>query len=187
MDRPGLRLPHLLARVRVRVRVRRRRRQAEVAGASPLASCPFAVRKLTGEAAEHLRLDTLPSPFILLSSRHVSHLRDGTVFDFVGAVCVLIAPPPPAEVGTGYTVRVRVKIMGPGKYENVGKSQSVLMMIDPIISTRTRITTRDRLALLFEANRPWPCAQPSSTRHPVGRARSLMRAGSVGWTHRRGC
>jgi hypothetical protein len=108
MDRPGLRLPHLLARVRVRVRVRRRRRQAEVAGASPLASCPFAVRKLTGEAAEHLRLDTLPSPFILLSSRHVSHLRDGTVFDFVGAVCVLmggraargaalgyICPPPP--------------------------------------------------------------------------------------------
>jgi hypothetical protein len=28
--------------------------------------------------------------------------------------------------------------MGPGKYESVEKSQSVLIMIDPIISTRTR-------------------------------------------------
>jgi hypothetical protein len=28
--------------------------------------------------------------------------------------------------------------MGPGKYENVDKSQSVLIMIDPIISPRTR-------------------------------------------------
>jgi hypothetical protein len=36
---------------------------------------------------------------------------------------------------------VRVGIMGPGKDENVGKSQSVLIMIDPIIFTRSR--TRD--------------------------------------------
>jgi hypothetical protein len=28
--------------------------------------------------------------------------------------------------------------MGPVKYENVGKSQSVLIMIDPSIFTRTR-------------------------------------------------
>jgi hypothetical protein len=28
--------------------------------------------------------------------------------------------------------------MGPGKYENVRESQSVLIIIDPIISTRTR-------------------------------------------------
>jgi hypothetical protein len=28
--------------------------------------------------------------------------------------------------------------MGPGKYENVGKSQPVLLMIDPTIFTRTR-------------------------------------------------
>jgi hypothetical protein len=34
-------------------------------------------------------------------------------------------------------LRVRVEIMVPGKYEIVGKSQSVLMMINPIISTRT--------------------------------------------------
>eukprot|EP01047_Picozoa_sp_COSAG01_P019604 COSAG01_NODE_1095_length_11714_cov_9.062930_3_plen_230_part_00 len=36
-------------------------------------------------------------------------------------------------------LRVRVEIMGPGKYEDVGKSQSVIVMINPIISTRTRI------------------------------------------------
>jgi hypothetical protein len=37
-------------------------------------------------------------------------------------------------------VRVRVEIIGPGKYENVRKSQSVLMMIDPILfCTRTRV------------------------------------------------
>ena len=55
------------------------------ATASPDA-CPFAVRKLTGEAAEALELDTLPSPFITLSSRHVCQLTDGATFDFVGAV-----------------------------------------------------------------------------------------------------
>jgi hypothetical protein len=38
-------------------------------------------------------------------------------------------------------IRVRVEIMGLGKYENVGKSQPVLMMINPIISTRTRTWT----------------------------------------------
>jgi hypothetical protein len=35
-------------------------------------------------------------------------------------------------------VRVRVEIMGPGTYENVGKYQSLLIMIGPIIFTRTR-------------------------------------------------
>ena len=38
-------------------------------------------------------------------------------------------------------LRVRVEIMGPGKYEHVGKSQSVLIMINPIIFTRTRSRT----------------------------------------------
>jgi hypothetical protein len=37
----------------------------------------------------------------------------------------------------GQFIRVWVKIMGPGKYENVGKSQSVVIMINPIIFTRT--------------------------------------------------
>jgi|EP01047_Picozoa_sp_COSAG01_P044760 hypothetical protein len=36
-------------------------------------------------------------------------------------------------------MRVRVKIMGSPKYENAEKSQSVLIMNDPIISPRTRI------------------------------------------------
>jgi hypothetical protein len=35
-------------------------------------------------------------------------------------------------------IRVRVEIMGPGKYESVRKSQSVLIMVDPMIFTRTR-------------------------------------------------
>jgi hypothetical protein len=36
-------------------------------------------------------------------------------------------------------MRVRVGIMGPGKYENVGKSRSVLIMINPVIFTRSRM------------------------------------------------
>jgi hypothetical protein len=35
--------------------------------------------------------------------------------------------------------------MGPGKYVNVGKSQSVLIMINPIISPRTRRVARTGL------------------------------------------
>jgi hypothetical protein len=35
-------------------------------------------------------------------------------------------------------LRVRVEIMGPQKCRIVGKSQSLHMMIDPMISTRTR-------------------------------------------------
>eukprot|EP01047_Picozoa_sp_COSAG01_P028359 COSAG01_NODE_1902_length_8963_cov_29.997405_1_plen_350_part_00 len=39
----------------------------------------------------------------------------------------------------GHLLRVRVaEIMGPGNYENVGKSQLALIMINPIIFTRTR-------------------------------------------------
>jgi hypothetical protein len=37
------------------------------------------------------------------------------------------------------SIRVRGEIMGPGKYESVGKSQSVLIMISPIVSPRTRM------------------------------------------------
>jgi hypothetical protein len=33
---------------------------------------------------------------------------------------------------------VRVEIMGLGKYENVGESQSVLIITNPMISTHTR-------------------------------------------------
>eukprot|EP01047_Picozoa_sp_COSAG01_P043292 COSAG01_NODE_3835_length_5649_cov_36.487474_5_plen_71_part_00 len=35
--------------------------------------------------------------------------------------------------------RVRVEIMGSQTYENGGESQSLLIMNDPMISTRTRI------------------------------------------------
>jgi hypothetical protein len=37
-------------------------------------------------------------------------------------------------------VRVRVEITGSQKSRNVGESQTVLVMIDPIISPRTRIS-----------------------------------------------
>jgi hypothetical protein len=36
-------------------------------------------------------------------------------------------------------LRVRGEIMGPGKYDHIGTSQSVLIMINPSIFTRTRI------------------------------------------------
>jgi hypothetical protein len=39
---------------------------------------------------------------------------------------------------TWCVLRVRVEIMGSGKYENVGKAQPVLIMINPMISPRTR-------------------------------------------------
>jgi hypothetical protein len=47
-------------------------------------------------------------------------------------------PAPLLHVGCEGDLRVRVEITGPGKYENVGKSQPVLMMINPMIFTRTR-------------------------------------------------
>jgi hypothetical protein len=49
-------------------------------------------------------------------------------------------PPAVVEWRSLHTLiyQVRVEIMGPGKYENVGESQSVLIIINPIISTRTR-------------------------------------------------
>jgi hypothetical protein len=39
---------------------------------------------------------------------------------------------------TWCVLRVRVEIMGSGKYENVGTAQPVLIMINPMISPRTR-------------------------------------------------
>jgi hypothetical protein len=56
------------------------------------------------------------------------------------------SPPPPCTLpqraggrsNRGGGIWVRVEIMGLGKDENVGKSRPVLMMIHPMISTRTR-------------------------------------------------
>jgi hypothetical protein len=42
--------------------------------------------------------------------------------------------------------RCRAEIMGPGKYEIVGESQPVLMIIHPIISTRARMGSAGRPA-----------------------------------------
>jgi hypothetical protein len=53
---------------------------------------------------------------------------------FPGGAMMRDTPPPPPAMPA--VVRVRVEIMGPAKYENVGNSQSVLIMIDPIIFTR---------------------------------------------------
>jgi hypothetical protein len=41
-------------------------------------------------------------------------------------------------------LRVRVEIVGLGKYEHVGESQSVLILINPIIFTRTRMRRQGR-------------------------------------------
>jgi hypothetical protein len=42
--------------------------------------------------------------------------------------------------------------MGPVKYENVGKSQPVLIMINPIIFTRTRMTVCPDAPVIVQAD-----------------------------------
>jgi hypothetical protein len=51
-----------------------------------------------------------------------------------------------AQRARSVQLRVRVEIMGSQKCRNVGKSQSLVIMINPMISTRTRdwATTRDK-------------------------------------------
>ena len=65
---------------------------AAVAPALDAGNCPFLIRKLSGEAAEQLSLDTLPSPFITLSSRHICQLQSASIFDFVGLVSYVGEP-----------------------------------------------------------------------------------------------
>jgi hypothetical protein len=66
---------------------------------------------------------------VILRPTHVAKARGEASLDGqvgrAGAACVPL-------------VRVRVEIMGSQKCRIVGKSQSVLIMIDPIIFTRTR-------------------------------------------------
>jgi hypothetical protein len=64
--------------------------------------------------------------FQLQSHRGISYYRTA------------VAARQPQMLRTVIAVRVQVEIMGPGKYENVGNSQSVLIMTNPIIFTRTR-------------------------------------------------
>jgi hypothetical protein len=62
-----------------------------------------------------------------------------------GSTQQLCAPPRRQRIDQGQRldrVRVRVEIMGPVKYEIVGKSQSLLMMSKPMIFTRTRSNTQ---------------------------------------------
>jgi hypothetical protein len=69
-------------------------------------------------------------------------------FETAGSpVAQLLPPHPEARAGEcddqlllDGQIRVRVEIMGPVKYDNVGKSQSVNIMSNPIIFTRTRKT-----------------------------------------------
>jgi hypothetical protein len=58
------------------------------------------------------------------------------------------------SVARASQLRVRVELMGPGKYEHVGESQSVLMMINPMISP-TPVQTRS----LNVATRPGRCVR----------------------------
>jgi hypothetical protein len=55
---------------------------------------------------------------------------------------------------------VRVEIMGPGKYENVEKSQSVLITINPMIFTRTRTCST------ANGSAPAPARGPAHATHP---------------------
>jgi hypothetical protein len=60
-----------------------------------------------------------------------------------GAAFGEAAPPGPCSRYGLPQLRVRVEIMGTQKCRNVGESQSVLIMIDPIISPRTRSCDAD--------------------------------------------
>jgi hypothetical protein len=62
---------------------------------------------------------------------------------------------------------VRVEITGPGKYEHVGKSQPALIVINPMIFTRTRtpgararghaeLVSKENRRLVVEADEAMP-------------------------------
>jgi hypothetical protein len=50
-----------------------------------------------------------------------------------------VTMPPCAAIRAPQMTRVRGEIVGPARHENVGKSQTVLIVINPKISPRTRI------------------------------------------------
>jgi hypothetical protein len=85
----------------------------------------------------------------------------------VGASRVSRPPPSPAQLCVDSIVAVphtagmavvwlRMEIMGSQNYRNVGESQPVLIMIDPIISTRTRTMRSNACEAAREAPPPPP-------------------------------
>jgi hypothetical protein len=88
--------------------------------------------------------------------------------------------------------RARVEIMGAPKCRNVGESQAVLLMIDPMISTRTRISSALRIdrgssTAHAPAGRSDGVGRTSPTRQPVQAARAprtcIPAPGSPGKDH----
>jgi hypothetical protein len=79
------------------------------------------------ECSLHLRVRHL-APQLAQQDTHLLHI-DGSGAVRVNLVEQLLGRP---------VIRVRVEIMGPVKCENAGESQSVPIMINPIIFTRTR-------------------------------------------------
>eukprot|EP01047_Picozoa_sp_COSAG01_P036291 COSAG01_NODE_2830_length_6998_cov_17.705754_4_plen_100_part_00 len=77
---------------------------------------------------------------------------------------------------------MRVETMGPGTYENVGESQSVFIMINPIISIRTRSVrdVRDDVGTgVFVAPLANSCRRLYSNRTPSGGGYSIHRGGAI--------
>jgi hypothetical protein len=62
-------------------------------------------------------------------------------------------------------IRVRVEIMGSSNCRIVGESQPVLIMINPIIFTRTRMKKRPGPAAAMPQIERWLAGRPS---HPGG-------------------
>ena len=103
--------------------------------------------KSEGERASerHLVARQPPSPLghLLVHGLHLHGARDGKVQHLLHQ-CFLFELFPRA--GATAMVRVRAEIMGSQKCGIVGKSQSVLLVINPIIFTCTRMITTDRHA-----------------------------------------
>jgi hypothetical protein len=84
-----------------------------------------------------------------------------------------------ANVSTA-TLRVRVEIMGSQKCRIVGESQPVLIMIDPMISTRNRMTTPPASARYAAECRSMICAGAGMVAPSDAVRGGVLRLGSQG-------
>jgi hypothetical protein len=66
---------------------------------------------------------------------------------------------------SGRGLRVRVEMMGPGIYDNAGKTQSVLLMITFMISPHTRGTMRGRRSGAGRTVTVWPAPHQDQPLH----------------------